>query len=495
MESEIHFDCLILGAGISGLDAAYHIQEYCPWANYAILERRSNLGGTWDFFKYPGIRSDSDMFTFGFSWKIWKSAKPIAPAEDIIAYLKEAADEQGIMDHIVFNCDVKTADWTSTDNFWHLVTTDGRKYSCSFLLGCTGYYSYENPYQPSFPGQENFLGKIVHPQKWTEEDDSLIVGKKVVIIGSGATAVTILPTITKTADHVTLIQRTPTYIAAKPEVDPWAKWFNDWLPSSIAVRINRWKAILLGQLFYQYCTRFPNHAKKLIKAGMYKEVKSVMSPAQFDKHFTPPYNPWQQRFCLAPGGDFFAPIRDKKATIVTGHIHHFTEHGIVMEDGDYVEADFIISATGLTIQNNFPFSTIKVFIDGKEYKANTHLIYNSIMLSDVPNFAFVIGYTNASWTLKADIASLYFTKVLNYMKDNKMAAVVPREDPSQQVKREPFNGGLSSGYFARAAEIIPKRGDKDPWMRGVNYILDLIHSYGTLSKDGLEFHRMDKKDN
>jgi len=309
MVGEAHFDCLIIGAGISGLDAAYHLQKHASWANYQILERRSNLGGTWDFFKYPGIRSDSDMFTFGFSWKIWRSAEPIATGEAIMEYLKEAAEEQGLMEKIRFNTDIASATWSSVDNKWHLVTKSGARFSCDVLFGCTGYYSYENPYEPKFPGQERFAGPIIHPQKWTEKHDKAIVGKKVAMIGSGATAVTILPNIADSASHVTMVQRTPTYIAAKPKIDPIANFLTTWLAVGFATWLNRWIQVLLGALFYQYCTRFPNHAKKLIKKGMFKEVSSVMSEKEFEKHFTPPYNPWEQRFCLAPGGDFFAPIR------------------------------------------------------------------------------------------------------------------------------------------------------------------------------------------
>jgi len=493
-ETEKHFDCLIIGAGISGLDAAYHLQEHCQWASYAILERRANLGGTWDFFKYPGIRSDSDMYTFGFSWKIWKSAKPIAPAEDILHYLKEAADEQDIMKNIMFNTNITTAAWESANNRWHLDTTSGTKYSCNVLFGCSGYYSYETPYEPVFPGQEKFPGTIVHPQRWSAEHDDLIKGAKVALIGSGATAVTILPNISDSASHVTLIQRTPTYIAGKPEVDPIASFCNKWLPQRIAVRLNRWKAVVLGALFYQYCVRYPERAKKLIKGGMYQEVKSVMSEEEFDKHFTPPYNPWEQRFCLAPGGDFFVPLREGKASIVTGHIDTFTEKGIKMKSGEHVDANFIISATGLTMQQNFPFSTIKVSVDGKPYKAAEHLLYNAMMVSDIPNFAFIVGYTNASWTLKADIAALYFTKLLNHMRSNNIAKVVPREGSEGAVKRENFTGGLTSGYFARSGAVMPKQGDKFPWKGGVNYLLDLIQmTFGGISKDCLEFEVDEKK--
>jgi cation diffusion facilitator CzcD-associated flavoprotein CzcO len=494
MPEEQHLDCLVLGAGISGLDAAFHLQKHCPWANYAILERRANLGGTWDFFKYPGIRSDSDMYTFGFSWKIWRSAKPIATAEEILAYLKEAAEEQGIGKKIMFNTNVESASWNSADNRWHLVTSGGERFSCKMLFGCTGYYSYETPYQPTFPGQDDFPGPIVHPQKWTSEHDKMIQGKRVALIGSGATAVTILPNIAEMAAHVTMVQRTPTYIAAKPEIDPVVSFLNKWLPESIAVRLNRLKAVVLGALFYQYCVRYPQHAKKLVQGGMFKEVKVVMSRQEFEKHFTPPYNPWDQRFCLAPDGDFFAPLREGKATMVTGHIDRFTTDGILMKSGERVEADFIISATGLTMQRNFPFSTVRVSVDGQEYKATDHIIYNGIMVSDVPNFAFIMGYTNASWTLKADIASLYFTKLLNHMRKHEVERVMPRLNPKDGIVNEAFDGGLSSGYFARAQDMLPKQGDKFPWKGGVNYILDLLRqSLWGLSKDSLEFTMSDKK--
>jgi len=494
MEKEEHFDCLIIGAGISGLDAAYHLQEHCHWASYAILERRANLGGTWDFFKYPGIRSDSDMFTFGFSWKIWQSANPLATGDEILEYLKEAAEEQGIDGQIKFNTNIESAAWVSTDNIWHLTTSTGRRYSCDVLFGCTGYYSYETPYEPVFPGQEEFSGRIIHPQKWTPEADQLVVGAKVAMIGSGATAVTILPSISKSASHVTLVQRTPSYIAAMPKIDPIANFFNNWLPQKVAVKINRWKAVVFGALFYQFCVRYPLQAKKFIKTGMFNQVKSVMDREEFEKHFNPPYNPWEQRFCVAPGGDFFRPIRDGKATIVTGHIDHLTKQGIQMKSGEHVEADLIISATGMNMQNNFPFSTINVSIDGKPYQAANHLVYNGIMINDVPNFAFIMGYTNASWTLKADIASIYFTKLLNYMRTNNMKKVVPREDLAANIKYEQVSGGLSSGYLTRAGDILPKQGDKSPWRGGINYIMDLIQlTFGGFNKDSLEFEVDGKK--
>lgn len=490
MNDEKHVDCLILGAGLSGINTAYYLQKHCEWASYTILERRANLGGTWDFIKYPGIRNDSDMYTYGFSWKIWKSSKPLAPAGEIVAYLDEGAREQGIKEKIHFNTDIKTAKWLSHTNRWHLETVMGEKYSCRILLGCTGYYSYENPHEPCFPGQENFLGKIVHPQKWNSEHDEMIVGKKVCMIGSGATAVSILPSIANVVSHVTMVQETPSYISSKPEVDPWAEFFNKWLPSSVAGRLNRWTAMIYSALFYRYCIWYPESAKKMIKAEMFKKVESTMSYEEFEKHFTPPYNPWEERVNLAPdgAGDFFKPIQDKKATIVTGQIDHLTENGIQMKNGEYVYADFIISATGINVQHNFPFSTIQVSVDGEPYKASTHLMYNGIMINDVPNFAFVMGCSYSSWTLKADIASLYTVKLMNYMENNKIIKVVPREDTKDELKRTHFIGGFTSRHFVRGGDVMPKVGDKKPWRFGFNYIKDRTKlTLGFLNKDSLEF--------
>ena len=493
MEKELHLDCIIIGAGISGIDAAYHLNTYSSWANYLILERRSNLGGTWDFFKYPGIRSDSDMYTFGFSWKIWKSPKPIAPGEDILEYLTEAANEQGIMDKIKFNTDVKTAVWSSSDKRWHLTTTTGTRYSCNMLFGCTGYYSYEHPYQPTFKGEEDFSGKIVHPQMWTSEHDKLIVGKKVAIIGSGATAVTLLPNIAKVSEHVTMVQRTPSYIAGKPDIDPISKFLSDWLPAFLALRLNRWRAVITGFLLYQYCTRFPDRAKKLIFGVTRKQVKSVMSEEEIIKHFTPPYGPWEQRFCLAPDGDFFEPIRSGKASIVTDHIDCFTPNGIKMKSGQLVEADLIVRATGLTFQPNFPFSTMEVTIDGKPYTPSDKMMYRSVMLSDVPNFAYIMGYTNASWTLKADIVASYFCKLLNYMHKNDFDVACPRVRPGVSTTDENLTG-LSSGYLTRALKKMPKQGSKAPWRVVQNYLVDSFNFWwGGVNDGSLEFIPRAKK--
>ena len=340
-----HYDCIIIGAGISGINAAYHLNTKCSWASYTILERRSNLGGTWDLFKYPGIRSDSSMYTFGFSWKIWNSAKTMAQGEDILDYLKEAAKEQKIMEKIKFDTDVKRLEWSSKAKCWFLTTADDICYSCNTILGCTGYYSYEHPYSPTFEGEKDFLGKIIHAQNWRPSDDSSIVGEKVAIIGSGATAVTLLPNISKTAEHVTLVQRTPSYIGSKPLIDSRAKCLMDWLPRSVASKIIRWRAIIWGFYFPFWCSLFPERAKRFIRKVVRNQLRSVMTDEELDKHFTPPYNPWEQRFCPAPNGDFFASIRSGKASIVTDHIDRISENGIQMKNGKLVHANLIVKAT------------------------------------------------------------------------------------------------------------------------------------------------------
>jgi len=494
MSGADHYDCLIIGAGISGIDVAYHLQQYSPWASFLILERRDNIGGTWDFFKYPGIRSDSDMFTFGFSWKIWRSSTPIATADEILAYLTEAVAEQGLGEKMRFQTDISTAEWSSDENKWTLTTASGMKYSCNVLFGCMGYYSYETPHTPALPGQERFRGRIVHPQQWSSDCDQEIKNARVALIGSGATSVTLLPNIVDTVEHVTMVQRTPTYISALPRVDRIAEALKRWLPEDTAIWLNRWKNVIFGFLFYQFCTRYGDRAKKFIRNNMKKVVGDSMTDEEFDKHFTPPYDPWQQRFCLAPGGDFFKSFKTGKATIVTGHIDTLTETGLKMKDGTEIEADFIIAATGLTLQQNLPFSTIKVTIDGVEYKASDHKIYKSVMLSDVPNTGFVFGYTNASWTLKADIASFYFCQMINYMRDNNVVKMMPVVDTNEDIEWGPFTGGLTAGYIVRAKSVVPQTGNKEPWSGGSNYLKDRYNIYMKgFNTDSLEMVYSNKK--
>ena len=488
-----HYDCIIIGAGISGINAAYHLNTKCKWASYTILERRSNLGGTWDLFKYPGIRSDSNMCTFGFSWKDWKSPQTLTQGKDILEYLNDAAAEQNITEKIEFNTNVKNVKWSTKDKCWYITTMNNISYSCNTILGCTGYYSYENPYSPTFKGEDKFCGKIVHAQNWSSEDNTSIIGKKVAIIGSGASAVTLLPNLSKTAEHVTLIQRTPSYIGNKPLIDQRAKWLLDWLPSRIASKIIRWRAIIWGFYFPFWCSLFPERAKKFIRKVGRKQIGNVMTDAEFDKHFTPPYNPWDQRFCPAMNGDFFKSIRNKKASIVTDHIESVTNKGIKMNSGHIIEVDFIVKATGLTFQPNFPFSTIEVLIDDKQYRPQDKMIYKGCMLSEVPNFAFMMGYLTTSWTLKLDITCSYFCSLLNYMRDNNYGIACPHIGTNMETTNENFVG-LSSGYLHRALHLMPKQGKRHPWRTLQNFFVDTFNFWWAgINDDWLDFSPIDKK--
>eukprot|EP00450_Noctiluca_scintillans_P037334 CAMPEP_0194543360 /NCGR_PEP_ID=MMETSP0253-20130528/85660_1 /TAXON_ID=2966 /ORGANISM="Noctiluca scintillans" /LENGTH=498 /DNA_ID=CAMNT_0039390113 /DNA_START=33 /DNA_END=1529 /DNA_ORIENTATION=- len=492
MTEESYTDCIVIGAGISGLDAAYHLQKHCSWASFVLLERRSNIGGTWDFFKFPGLRSDSDMYTFGFSWKAWESPKPIAPVDDIMRYLTEAAEQEHIMEKIKFNVDVASAQWTSSDNLWHLVTRNGDRYCSNFLLGSTGYYSYENPYIPEFPGREKYLGTLVHPQQWLPEHDHMIRGKKVVVVGSGATAVTIVPSIKDIVSHVTMVQRTPTYILPTPSVDSCGVFCSKWLPTAVSSRLNRWKSISIGSLVFWLSMRCPQAMKKIIKKEMFQKLGNAMSVEEFERHFSPPYTPWQQRLCLSPDGDIFEAVREGKASIVTGNIDHLTESGIKMKSGEHVDADVIITATGLSLQRNLPFSTITTSIDGDVYRASDHWVYRGVMLNDVPNFGFILGYANAAWTLKADVSALYFTRLMNHMRSNRFVKVVPRLNPKDGVQESTTPdgniNGLKSGYVARASATLFKQGDRGPWIGGTSYIADYMNlGLWRLNRKSLEF--------
>jgi len=487
-----HFDCLIIGAGISGIDAAYYLKNHCSWAKFAVLERRANLGGTWDFFKYPGLRSDSDMHTFGFSWKLWKSEKTLATAEEILNYLYEAVGEQDLKQYIRFNTDIRSAEWSTRDARWHLKTSDGIHYSCNLLFGCTGYYSYETPYRPKFPEEDSFKGPIIHPQEWTEEANEAIKGKKVAIIGSGATAVTILPNISDVASKVTMVQRTPSYIINDSlQMNKICKLIGSWFPERIATSINQWINIAFHTLFYKYCIQFPSHAKKVVKNYMWNLMDGGMPKDEFDKNFTPPYNPWEQRLCMTPAADFFDAIKAKKASVATGNIERFTEDGIQLEGGDFVDADVIISATGLTLQPNFPFSTMAVTIDGVPYKSADRLVYKGIMLSDVPNFAFIFGYLNESWTLKADIGSIYFCKLLNHMRVNEYTIVRPHENEADECSRQEIDLVFTSGYLKRAAPHFPRQGTRYPWTWSAtsypNDLTNLMWNGVADTPDDLEF--------
>ncbi|MDP3633744.1 NAD(P)/FAD-dependent oxidoreductase [Phenylobacterium sp.] len=473
-----HFDVVIVGAGLSGIGAGYHLQANCPERSYVILEGRDAIGGTWDLFRYPGIRSDSDMFTLGYAFKPWTQSKAIADGPSILNYVRETAREHGIDQHIRFNTQVKGASWSTEDAAWTVeVEKDGKRshVTANFLFLCGGYYSYAGGYTPEFPGVESFKGQLVHPQKWTPDIDH--AGKKVVVIGSGATAVTLVPEMAKTAAHVTMLQRSPTYVVAAPGEDKQANWLRTKLPAKLAYAITRWRKVLFGMVFYNYARKQP--AK--VKAGIIEMVRKQMGP-DYDvaTHFTPTYNPWDQRICLVPDADLFTALKSGKAEVVTDHIETFTEAGIKLKSGKVLEADIVVSATGLVLQ---AMNGLKLSVDGRPIDPGKTLSYKGMMYSDVPNLASAFGYTNASWTLKCDLTCEYVCRLLNHMKKTGNRQVTPRND-DPNIGEVPWLD-FSSGYVQRAMASFPKQGTKAPWKLHQNYALDLMNLRFTKIEDGV----------
>ncbi|MCW5907864.1 MAG: NAD(P)/FAD-dependent oxidoreductase [Chitinophagales bacterium] len=462
------FDVIVVGAGLSGIGAAYHLMHDCPNKTFTVLESRDTMGGTWDLFRYPGIRSDSDMFTLGFPFSPWENPKAIADGPAILQYIKDTAAKFGIDKKIQYNHKVTDANWSDEEKMWTLTIAPNQNVSattlkCKFLMMCSGYYDYENGYLPQFEGYNDFKGRIVHPQKWTEDID--YTNKKVIVIGSGATAVTLVPEMSKKAAHVIMLQRTPTYIMTLPGTDKVAGLVQKVLPAKAAYKVVRWKNILLGIGFYSAARKWPKAVRKLLQKGAKKEVGEKYNEADFN----PPYNPWDQRLCLVPDADLFKSIKEGKAEIVTDHIERFTEKGILLKSGKELEADLIVTATGLKVQL---LGGMKVRINGVEgNSAETHA-YRGVMLSDVPNFAFTVGYTNASWTLKCDLSQRFVMKVLNYMDKHNYSVCVPRFD-SSKFKSEPLLD-FNAGYVLRALDKIPKQGSAHPWKVHQNYIKDLM---------------------
>ena len=478
-----HFDVLIVGAGISGIGAAYHLQDKSPGRSYAILEGRDAIGGTWDLFRYPGIRSDSDMYTLGFSFKPWTEPKAIADGPSILAYLNETARENGIDRKIRFGHWVKRAAWSSEKARWTVEVERGEarelsRFTCSFLFMCSGYYDYAGGYTPEFPGAADFRGPVVHPQKWTSDID--YAGKRVVVIGSGATAVTLVPALAEKAAHVTMLQRSPTYIVAMPDEDRIANALRRWLPPMLAYGITRWKNIVLGSLMFQFCQRAPERAKRLFIGGVRKALGAGFDIA---RHFTPAYGPWDQRLCLVPNGDLFSALREGRASVVTDQIERFTETGIRLASGDELPADLIVSATGLNLKF---IGGLQITVDGKRIDPAQQMTYRGMMLSDVPNLAWSFGYTNASWTLKCDLTCEYMCRLLNYMAEHGHSECRPRvSDPEVRVE-ELFP--LTSGYIQRAKHMFPKQGSKLPWKLYQNYLLDmLLIGYGRVDDGAMQF--------
>lgn len=475
-------DVLIVGAGISGVGAAWHIQHRCPGRSYAILEAREAMGGTWDLFRYPGIRSDSDMYTFGYAFRPWVDGKVFADGPAIRGYIEDTAREAGIDRHIRFGRRVVSARWDSPTARWTIEADgpDGREMvTARFLMLCSGYYRYGRGYMPEFEGLEDFKGQVIHPQLWREGTD--YAGQRVVVIGSGATAVTLVPAMAGQAAHVTMLQRSPSYIAGRPQTDAIADALRKVLPGRIAYGITRYKNIALAMLFFQLARRWPDFVKK----GVLKQIRAELGE-DFDveRHFSPRYNPWDQRFCLAPEGDFFQALKSGRASIVTDEIDCFTADGVRLKSGREIKADLVIPATGLEMQVG---GAIDISIDGRPFVPSQTVTYRGMMLSGVPNAAMAFGYTNASWTLKIDLTCERVCRLLNHMARTGDDYCVPV--PPDGLETLPLLD-FSSGYVQRALPGLPRQGAHTPWKTHQNYLQDMLSiRYGRLEDGHLQFHK------
>ncbi len=461
-----HTDIIVVGAGLSGVGAACHLERKNPEKNYRILEAREEIGGTWSLFKYPGIRSDSDMYTFGYSFKTWDNPKQFADAPSILQYVNEAADEYKIREKIHYHTQVTAVNFDTSTNHWQVETQDlstgkSEAFTCNYLFVCTGYYNYKNGYTPDFKGIENFKGKVIHPQHWPENFD--YSDKKVVVIGSGATAVTIVPKMAEKTKKITMLQRSPTYVGAFPNKDKVALFLKRILPKKTAHRVIRFKNILVQLIFFTACRTWPNTMKKLLIKGAQKQLGEV--PAR--PHFEPNYKPWDQRFCVAPDGDLFATLKEKKADIVTDHIEEFNENGILLRSGQQLDADIVITATGLKL---LAFGGAQISIDKKPFDISQSLTYRGLMLSELPNAIFFAGYTNASWTLKSDLTSEYASRLMHHMDKKGYTYFVPKVMDDDMETIPLLN--LNSGYIHRSEKEFPRQGEKIPWRLYQNYFRD-----------------------
>jgi monooxygenase len=476
------FDVIVVGAGLSGIGAACHLAMKCPGKSYAILEARGAIGGTWDLFRYPGIRSDSDMYTLGYAFRPWVEAKAIADGPAIRAYVEETAREHGVTPHIRFGHKVARAQWSSERALWTVEaeTAEGpRAFTCRFLMMCSGYYSYSEGHRPEFPGEERFAGRFVHPQFWPEDLD--YAGKRVVVIGSGATAVTLVPEMAKSAAHVVMLQRSPTYIVSRPSIDAIAERLKRRLPPMLAYRLTRLKNVALQMFFFRLARRRPAR----VKAKMIEMVRDELGP-DYDvaTHFTPGYNPWDQRVCLVPDGDLFEAIREGRASVATGMIESFTERGIRLASGEEIAADIVVTATGLKVNL---LGEAEIIVDGTRQDISQAIAYKAIMFSGVPNLAYVFGYTNASWTLKADLAADYVCRLIRHMDAHGYASATPV--PGPDVRPVPFLD-FTSGYVRRALAVLPRQGDRAPWRLRQNYAFDLVTlKRGRIEDGALRFRR------
>jgi monooxygenase len=462
-----HLDVLIVGAGLSGVGAAWHLQDRLPGRSYAILEARGDLGGTWDLFRYPGIRSDSDMHTLGYRFRPWLADKSITDGDSILEYVRGTAREHGIEPRIRFHHRVVRAEWSTPESRWTVETErtdtgEAVRLTCDFLWTCSGYFRYDEGYTPRFEGRERFRGDIIHPQHWPEDLD--YEGKRVVVIGSGATAVTLVPAMAEKAAQVTMLQRSPTYIVSLAAEDPVAKRLRRLLPPKLVYSLVRWKNVLLQTLVYQLSRRRPQAVRRMVRRGL---ERALPAGYDIDTHFTPSYDPWDQRMCLVPDGDLFEAIAAGRAEVVTDRIATFTETGLELESGRELEADVIVTATGL---NLLFLGGMQLSVDGGEVDVASSMTYKGMMLSGVPNLAFTVGYTNASWTLKADLTSEYVCRLLGHMEQHGYTRCLPELDPS--VVEQPLLD-FTSGYVQRSLHEFPKQGSREPWKLRQNYVFDL----------------------
>lgn len=472
-----HLDVLVVGAGLSGIGAGHYLKDKCPWASFAIFEARDAIGGTWDLFRYPGIRSDSDMFTLGYSFRPWSGEKSIADGDSILRYINDTAADEGLVQRIRFAHRVVRAEWSTGDALWHVTaertdTGETVDLNCGFIFSCSGYYRYDHGYLPPFEGMDDFAGTIVHPQDWPEHLD--YTGKRVVVIGSGATAVTLVPAMSEKAAHVTMLQRSPTYIASLPARDPIADFLRKALPVKLSGPAIRWMKALLTQGSYQLSRSRPDLMKKLIRKQL---ERALPAGYDIDTHFTPRYNPWDQRFCVVPDGDLFKAIHKGSVDIVTDQIRTFTEKGLLLESGTELEADVIVTATGLEL---LFLGGVELVVDGEKVDPATKLSYKGMMLDGVPNLAIAVGYTNASWTLKCDLTCDYVMRLLNHMRTTGLRQCMPVNHDDSMATRPILD--LNSGYIMRSADRFPKQGSRFPWQVHQSYVRD----YRAMKMSGIE---------
>ena len=483
--SENHFDTVIIGAGLSGIGTAVHLQREHPQRTMAILERRERMGGTWDLFRYPGIRSDSDMPSFGYRFKPWTSTKVLADGPSIRRYIVETAQEYGLADKVQYGLQITRANWSSDAQRWELTALhessgETRTYTCRFLVNCTGYYNYDAGHRPHFPGEERFGGRMVHPQHWPEDLD--YAGKRVVVIGSGATAVTLVPAMTDKAAHVTMLQRSPSYVFSLPDTDRIAMWLGKVMPASWAYSITPTRNIAIQRGLYIACRRWPNTMRRLL----INQVRKRVGPDFDMRHFTPDYMPWDERLCAVPDGDLFKALRAGSASVVTDHIDTFTETGIRLKSGEEIAADIIITATGLDVQM---LGGIDLSVDDTPRPINGQLTYKGVLMEDVPNFAWLFGYTNAPWTLKSDIAGRYLCRLFRYMDENGYVVAVPRDEAGSETD-EGILDSLQSGYVQRAKHTLPRQGRALPWKVLMHYGKDRkMLTNGPVDDGHLRFER------